>query len=96
MRRLTFLICAVVLLLDLADDGCLGKVKFVAPQHAAKCSVDSSGHNSGKVHSPGALSPEHLQEFRYDFDGQMASVRVVPSFKINDFYLFGSSGGIPL
>jgi hypothetical protein len=44
------LICALVLLLDLADDGHLGKVKFVAPLPAVK-SLEAASENpeSGKV-----------------------------------------------
>jgi hypothetical protein len=96
MGRLIFLLCAVVLIFDLADDGYLGKVKFVASHHAAKFSVASPDHNSGRSDSQACLTPENPREFQPRFKGQLLSLRVVQCLKITDFCFFGSSGGIPL
>jgi hypothetical protein len=96
MRRLIFLICAVVLLFDLADDGCLGKIKFVASHNTAKCSVASPNPTSGNSHFQVALAPENGRDLRQEFSAQPAAVAVTPSCKINHPYHFGSSGGLPL
>ncbi len=96
MRRLLFLICAVVLLLDLADDGCLGKVKFVAPQHAAQYSVASSNHNSGKVECRVVLTSENLRDLPRQFSDQPVGLGMVLCHPLNDFCFPGGSGGIPL
>jgi hypothetical protein len=36
MKRLVICICVLFLMFDLAEDGCLGKVKFVAPHSPVK------------------------------------------------------------
>jgi hypothetical protein len=96
MGRLIFLICVVVLIFDLADDGRLGKVKFVASHHAAKYSVSSPDHNSGQAGSQVGLPPASVREIQPQFKGQPASFGVVQCYKINDFCFIGGSGGIPL
>jgi hypothetical protein len=96
MRRLIFLLCAVVLLLDLADDGCLGKVKLVAPTHTASYFVASSAHGSGKVDSQVDLPPLNRQELESQFPDQPLLIRGIHCHRKCNFSLFGSSGGIPL
>jgi hypothetical protein len=96
MRRLVFLICAVVLMLDLADDGCLGKVKLVAPTHAAGYSVASTAHGSGKVDSQVDLPPLNWQVLTSQFPDQPVLIRGIHCHRKCNFSLFGSSGGIPL
>jgi hypothetical protein len=96
MKRAIPLIIALLLIFDLADDGCLGKAKFVAPQHAAQYSVASSSHNSGKADSQIALPPEHLRDNPEQFLSYAASVEVDHYHKISFFPFHGSSGGIPL
>lgn len=96
MRRLIFLIVAVALLFDLADDGCLGKVKCVGPHNTAKASVASPNPASGTSYAQAALPPENGRDVPREFNGQPAAVAVVPSVIINDPYRFGSSGGLPL
>lgn len=44
MKRMVMLICILFLILDLADDGCLGKAKFVAPHSPVKSLEVSSNH----------------------------------------------------
>jgi hypothetical protein len=95
MRRLVFLICIVVLMCDLADDGFLGKVKLVAPNHTAKYSVASPQSNSGKADSQSGPPPENSPDFLDRLPGQSVSFDVVPFFKISDFYLLSSAGGLP-
>jgi hypothetical protein len=95
MRRLVFLICIVVLMCDLADDGFLGKVKLVAPNHTAKYSVASPQSNSGKADSQAGLPPENAVVSLDQFPSQSASLGIIPFFKIRDFFLLSSSGGLP-
>jgi hypothetical protein len=95
MRRLIFLICIVVLMCDLADDGYLGKVKLVAPTHTAKYSVASLHSSSGKADSQAGLPPENLPDFFGPFPSPSASLEIVPFFKISEFFLLSSSGGLP-
>jgi hypothetical protein len=80
----------------LADDGCLGKAKFVGPNHAAKYSVASSSHHAAKTDSQVGLPPEKLQDNPDLFPSQSASFEVDHCNKISSFPFHGSSGGIPL
>jgi hypothetical protein len=96
LRRLIFLICVIVLMFDLADDGFLGKVKLVAPSHTANYSVASPQQNSGPDDSPAVLPPENPPNIFDLFPGEPVSIGMVHGFKISDFFLVNSSGGIPL
>jgi hypothetical protein len=44
MKRMVLLILALLLMMDLADDGCLGKPKIVPAPSPAKTSITSSIH----------------------------------------------------
>jgi hypothetical protein len=44
MKRLVLLILALLLMMDFADDGCLGKSKFVSRHSAVKSLEVSSKH----------------------------------------------------
>ncbi len=96
MKRLIFLIVAVVLLFDLAEDGCLGRVKCVASHHPAKCSVASSHQASGQVDSQVVLPSVDLGEFGHQFTAQPVSGGIVHVLNLDDFCYLGSSGGLPL
>jgi hypothetical protein len=97
MKRAFLLIFAVLLLLDLADDGYLGKVKFVPPHSSAKTSLTStlqsnSGGGDLRYTMP---SPAHTETCdRKQF--QPILLRVHPTLKIIFSCSNGSSGGIPL
>jgi hypothetical protein len=96
VRRLIFLICVVVLLCDLADDGGLGKVKCVAPAPAAHYSVASSSHASGTADPQVALPPAILRANPGPFPSQPASVEVPHNHNLSSFPFQSSSGGLPL
>jgi hypothetical protein len=99
MKRLIFLICAVVLLLDLGADGALGNVKYVGSHNAAKSSkssVTSTNPTSGQVDSMTALPLENCGDSGPRYVGQPVSGGIVQSLDLNDFWYIGSSGGIPL
>jgi hypothetical protein len=97
MRRMVLLILALLLMFDLAEDGCLGKATFDLPHHSAKTSVTSFHHfDSGQVdfrHEPASADlpgiPRHA-------DTQPVNLRVQPSLQIIYCCYLSSSGGIPL
>jgi hypothetical protein len=95
MRRLVFLICIVVLMCDLADDGFLGKVKCVAPTHTAKYSAASPQSSSGKADSQAGLPSENAPDNLDRLSRQPVSLAIADGFRTSDFYLFSSSGGLP-
>jgi hypothetical protein len=96
MKRGVLLILALLLLLDLADDGYLGKAKFVPPYSTAKTSLTSAPqYDTGKIDSSGSLpspdwrdmsGPRHLQPVMPLV--QLARKIITPCNN-------GSSGGIP-
>jgi hypothetical protein len=96
MKRLIFFICVLFLLLDLADDGCLGKVKFVAPQSPGKYLEVSAKH-----YGPEAFDchPEILPgDVRLTFPqsrGQPTKPLVPQSGKIVFVFHLSSAGGLP-
>ncbi len=97
LRRLIFLLCAVVLLLDLADDGCLGEAKLAGPpSQAAKYFFSSSSQDSGQVDSSAGLPPENLPEIIAPPPSQPVFCGVANCVEINHFFFFCSSGGLPL
>jgi hypothetical protein len=95
MKRAVGFILAL-LLLDLAEDGCLGKAHFVAPQSSAQTSLLAPLHHcSGKIEFPSTLPPDgraifHLRRV------QTLRFLVHPALKIIICIHIGSSGGIPL
>jgi hypothetical protein len=96
MKRVVLLILVILMLIDLGEDGCLGKAKFVPPQSFAETSLTSPLLDcSGKVDShyklpPGCWEISRLMQF------QMVTQRVQPVLKIIIYNNNGSSGGIPL
>ena len=95
MRRPIFVISAVFLIFDLADDGRLGKFRLVVPS-AKKNSVCFSSHKSGKVESRVDLPSLNLQEFHTEIPEHPASFGAVHCFDKSNFYSPTSAGGIPL
>jgi hypothetical protein len=96
MKRVVVFILALLLLIDLAEDGCFGKATFVVPQSSAKTSLLAPLHDcSGKIESPSTLPSEggalcHLRRV------QRLTFLVQPALKIITCMHTGSSGGIPL
>jgi hypothetical protein len=79
MKRLIFLICAVVLLLDLGAGGSLGNPKFVSSHNHAQSSVTSSQQSSGKADAKAALPPENCGDSGPEFIGRPVSGGIVQS-----------------
>jgi hypothetical protein len=98
MKRMILLILALLLIMDLAEDGYLGKVKFCLPHPSAKTSINSSNDHPGSGQTefhPELASP--------DFPGPPNTVNVRPStlhlppiLQIMFCCHLSSSGGIPL
>lgn len=96
MKRVVLLILALLLLSDLAEDGCLGKATFVAPQSSAKTSLTSPLHDCpGKVDSPYTL-PSQGGEISRLRQFQRITPLAQPAIKIITYNHAGGSGGIPL
>jgi hypothetical protein len=97
MKRMALLILVLLLLVDLAEDGCLGKANFYLPTPSAKTSVTScphsdSGHNDfrhklASINLPG--SP------LYDI-AQPITLLVSHTLQIMHCCHLGSAGAIPL
>jgi len=96
MKRVVLLILVLLLVIDLAEDGCLGKAKFAPPHSFAKTSLTSPLLDcSGKVDShyklpTGCWGRSRLMQF------QTVTQWVQPVLKIIIYNNNGSSGGIPL
>jgi hypothetical protein len=96
MKRVLFLICALLLLVDLADDGYLGKVNYVFPHGKGASSVDSPSQKNNKIDFQLGLLPPKSPSSPYCWQYLAISVEVTRFFSINGDYLLSSSGGIPL
>jgi hypothetical protein len=96
MKRVVLLILALVLLSDMAEDGCLGKAKFVGPASSAKTSHTSSLKDcTGRVDSLHSLqSPDG--DLAPPRQLQQVTLELHPALKIVVVTHSGSSGGIPL
>jgi hypothetical protein len=100
MKRVGMLILALLLLLDLAEDGFLGNVKFCLPTLSAKIAVtashnhpDSSPGQGDFHHEPGAS--DGPKSPRYNV-ARSVSLQVLPTLQIMQCCHLSSSGGIPL
>jgi hypothetical protein len=96
MKRIFFLICALLLLADLADDGCLGKAQPVAYVFPGIISFTQSPDSSGKVEIQVWIPPTKLIGIRQRWQNQSVLVELHNASPLIHPYLFSSSGGIPL
>jgi hypothetical protein len=86
----------MVLLFDLAEDGCLGKVKFVAPHHLAKASLAATTQQSAKVYFKVDRPPPDELKYSFFFQTPPPSSGIFQYHNLSGFYCLGSSGGLPL
>ena len=96
MKRLLFLICALILLADLAEDGCFGKAWLAVSPCPGKSLSQLSPHDRGKVAPQVDLPPLKLLSISHALQFPVTLFEVVRGFCIIDFCLLSSSGGIPL
>jgi hypothetical protein len=85
-----------VLLFDLAEDGCLGKAKFVAPNYAAKVSIAAADHQSAKVYFKVDHPSPDGWAYHCSFQISPDLLGIVHYYKLSGFYTLSSSGGLPL
>lgn len=97
MRRIVLLILVLLLMADLADDGCLGKATFDLPHASARTSVTSPHpSDSGQVDFSHELASADLPGSPRHADSQPVTLRVSPTLLIIHCCRLSSSGGIPL
>jgi hypothetical protein len=87
---------ALLLMLDLAQDGFLGTATFELPPAAAKTSISTLHHTgSGLSDIRLEVRPSNLSTHPCQVNYQAVDIRVQPTFNIIDFHNIRSSGGIP-
>lgn len=96
MKQILLLLCAFILLLDLADDGCLGKAAPLILNSPGTFTFTSSPDNSGKVETQVWLPPTKLLVISRRLQNRPTLGQIDRDVKIIPPYLFVSSGGIPL
>jgi hypothetical protein len=97
MKRVVFLILVLLLFVDLAEDGYLGKVNFYLFNRSAKTSVSSCPHpGSGQTdfwHEP--TSPDLPGSPRHGY-ARIVSLLVPATLQFIICCHLSSAGGIPL
>jgi hypothetical protein len=96
MKRILLLICALIILADLADDGCLGKARPLAPRCLAKISLTLSPGSSDSFECPAGIVPTKFPGVRQPWQNQIILIEVDEIPAIIDHSLLSSSGGLPL
>ena len=96
MKRILFFICALLLLLDLADDGYFGQAPPLVPQCPGKISFTSSPGGSDNVVSSVWIPPVRLPCILQRGQNQLHLAEVASALAKIDCSLLSSSGGLPL
>jgi hypothetical protein len=98
MKRIVLLILVLLLMVDLAEDGCLGKATPYLPSPSSKTSVTSS-HNrpvSDRTDFRCELAFTGLWRSLPYSNGQLVILHVPPTLQILHCCYLSSSGGISL
>jgi hypothetical protein len=97
MKRLVLIILVLFLLIDLSEDGSLGKVDFNLPQSPAQTFVTSSDHpDSGQTDFRYELASTDLPGSPPPDERQLVTLQGFPlSLQLIHCCLFRSSGGLP-
>jgi hypothetical protein len=99
MKRLVLFILVLILLVDVAEDGYLGKIKFCLLNHSAKISVTSSHHHPGLGQTDcqeELVSSKVLGSPNYGKGRQPVNLSLSSTLQIMYNCHLSSSGGIPL
>ncbi len=96
LTLLVVLLCEIVLLIDLAEDGVLGKAQPVSPPCSKTIYQTCSPCKSGHAESPVLIPPAKLPDILQDWQNQTVLVEIESTLRIIECYLLGSSGGMPL
>jgi hypothetical protein len=95
LKHTAMLLFTIMLLIDLADDGCFGKTEPATPLCPGTGSLTPSG-SSGKAESSVWIPPARLPVIRQRWQNQSILVEIECPFTRINCYFLGSSGGIPL
>jgi hypothetical protein len=96
MKRILFLVCALLLLVDLADDGYLGKVTYATPYGKGSNSFNLSSKNPDKIDLQFGLPPPKSIGSLHCWQYLLTSIEVGHTFTVSGCHLLSSSGGMPL
>jgi hypothetical protein len=97
MKRIVLLILVLLLTADLAEDGCLGKAKFILPYSSTKTSVTSSHHlHSKHIDFQHKIAATDLPESPWHNNAHPIILSVPATLQLIHCCHRGSAGGIPL
>jgi hypothetical protein len=97
MKHIVLLILALMLLIDLAEDGCLGKANFYLPSSSAKSSITSFYHSDHQnFPSSSGLPSADWWEANVQWPVRSVTPGLQLALKIIACCNMGSAGGIPL
>jgi len=96
MKRILFLICAFLLLADLADNGFIGKAPLLAPHCPGTISFTSSPGSSDNIAPRVWILPEKELGLLQPWNNQWDLDETYDFPSIINSYLYSSSGGLPL
>jgi hypothetical protein len=94
--RTVILLCAIALLVDLAEDGCLGKAEPVTPPSHGTIFHTCSPGKSSSAESPVLIPPARLPDILQGWQEQSIFAEIESPLIIIKCFLLSSSGGIPL
>jgi hypothetical protein len=97
MKRAIVLLVMLLLLIDLGQDGCLGKAVLVSPDSSAPTSLTSPPqYEAGKADCHHKLSLTNCGVMSGCWPCQPVTLRVQPTLQVITFCHTNSSGAIPL
>jgi hypothetical protein len=97
MKRLAFFICVLFLVFDLADDGCLGKARFINIPSPVKSLEVSYKHYGSEAPDCHHVIPQAKVKLPWPQSySQFTKPVVQQSRKIVFTSLLSSAGGLPL
>jgi hypothetical protein len=96
VKRILILFCALFLMLDMADDGCLGKAQFDVPLGQGTYSFTCSPDGSGNLDTQVGLPLTNFLAIPQRFPNLPLLLEVDRAISLIDFYFSSSSGGLPL
>jgi hypothetical protein len=96
IKHTLLLMLALILMLDLAEDGCFGQAPFDLPVALTKTSGTTLHHGGwGQVNFRYKCAPAHLRPPPSQANYQPVSFRVQTTLEMIDYLNIRSSGGIP-
>ena len=97
MKRIVMFLLVLLLMVDLAEDGCFGPATVDLPVALTKTSITTPHHaGSGQVDFRHGFAPANLWKPACQANYLLVTFRVQPTLIIIDYRNTGSSGAIPL